>query len=752
MRIKRKLSILLSICMILTLWSGTALAEETKKGPASFSDLSDHWAEKAILQAADQGIVGGYPDGTFRPEQQIKREEFFTLLSNILTEKPDTSKTTLEFSDVVTGEWYIAVIKTAVAGGMTSGYPDGTFGIGKSMTREEAAQVAASVIPKETSGGGLGVESVKDESQISDWAYDAVDLMFRKGYMKGDPEGNFRPSAPVTRAEATQILLQISENESIICSTAQEQVDYQQMLADLKYGCASKHLATTATGEMDTSDESLAALPKGVFKKGSGTVSDPYLVNTQEQLNHIREHNAADVYFQLDADITITGDFATEKPAATDALADWRLGNWTPLGSAAGTPFTAHLDGNGHTIRGLEINSTGAANPATGEAISKKNLKSAATGFIGYLAEGGSVTDLSIDKSTLVNGGNYTGAVAGYSSGTIKGCTVGDATEVKGESRSGGIAGYTEGLLEDCENAAMVKAANDAAGGIVGEYAVLSGELKNCVNTGTVKGGLRVGGIAGIMNSNSGGVTAVNCTNKGTISASQGLAGGIVGDNANGRGVVTKCVNEGEVSGNNSGGLVGRNTGNVTLCRNEGIVTGDSYIGGIVGFQTDDKTVISECINNGKIQGGSGSSNVGGLAGESSTTIVNCYNTGAVSGGGNVGGAAGKNSGKLMESYNVGTVDGDTAVGGMAGSSSGVITNCYWMQDTAEAGIGLKGGTGTDRLYMVTEESLRGEKTVRTINGQEDVLNALNEGNTENPRWKYGSGSYDYPILVNLEK
>ena len=137
-----------------------------------------------------------------------------------MTTVPDTTNTRITFRDVVDYEWYVPTIKTAVAAGITSGYGDGTFGIGMMISRQEAAKVAGSVIPATNLDYSKGVASALDKDQIADWAYDYVDLMFKKGYMKGDTEGNFRPTTALTRAEAATILLNIKKNETVIAGNA----------------------------------------------------------------------------------------------------------------------------------------------------------------------------------------------------------------------------------------------------------------------------------------------------------------------------------------------------------------------------------------------------------------------------------------------------------------------------------------------------------------------------------------------------
>ena len=99
MSFKKGLSLILTFTMVLTIGFSASYAESsvgsveaattgsvaTTTG-AAFTDISGHWAEDIIKEAASLHIVGGYPEGTYLPDNLIKREEFLKLLSNILTE------------------------------------------------------------------------------------------------------------------------------------------------------------------------------------------------------------------------------------------------------------------------------------------------------------------------------------------------------------------------------------------------------------------------------------------------------------------------------------------------------------------------------------------------------------------------------------------------------------------------------------------------------------------------------------------
>ncbi len=218
-------------------------------------------------------------------------------------------------------------------------------------------------------------------------------------------------------------------------------------------------------------------------------------------------------------------------------------------------------------------------------------------------------------------------------------------------------------------------------------YVDTGGTVKDLTVSGTVSGGMFVGGIAGQNNGN-----VINCAFSGSVSGSDHV-GGVVGYNNSS---VENCYNTGEVSGPDSvigsyvGGVVGQNRGRVKNCYNTGTVTGtDDSVGGVVGYNNGDISAsasVTNCYNTGKVSG----NQVGGVVGwnSSSGTVTNCYNTGAVSGGEDVGGVVGYNGGNVENCYNTSSVKSDWYVGGVVGLNDGTVTGCYFLKGTAEKGIG----------------------------------------------------------------
>lgn len=82
-----------------------------------FSDITIHWAEKAINSAADKGWVHGYPDGTYKPNQYITRAEFMALVNNVLNRKVHLEQilpNSRKFPDLVVGTWYYETVQEAI--------------------------------------------------------------------------------------------------------------------------------------------------------------------------------------------------------------------------------------------------------------------------------------------------------------------------------------------------------------------------------------------------------------------------------------------------------------------------------------------------------------------------------------------------------------------------------------------------------------------------------------------------------------
>ena len=134
---------------------------------------SDAWYNTAVSAMTKAGIVDGYPDGTFRPDAPITRAEMAKIIS--LFAKLDKSES--RFSDIA-GHWAEAYIRLAAGNGWIAGYPDGTFGPQRNITRAETATMINRVldrVPSEESHLlSRGVMQIWPDANPGDWFYLAM--------------------------------------------------------------------------------------------------------------------------------------------------------------------------------------------------------------------------------------------------------------------------------------------------------------------------------------------------------------------------------------------------------------------------------------------------------------------------------------------------------------------------------------------------------------------------------------------------
>ncbi|MDD6215124.1 MAG: S-layer homology domain-containing protein [Firmicutes bacterium] len=173
-----------------------------------FNDVPDtYWAKTYIEYLAYNEIMIGDGKQYFRPSDNITREEFVSLLVKVMKFEPATSKST-EFSDVYDEQWYFPSINTAVANKICSGMEDGIFGIGRTITRQDAvtmiynAKNAKEILLKKQETD----INYTDSSDFAEYAFDIIYDISKTGIIKGYGDGTFRPNDSLTRAEAAKMM------------------------------------------------------------------------------------------------------------------------------------------------------------------------------------------------------------------------------------------------------------------------------------------------------------------------------------------------------------------------------------------------------------------------------------------------------------------------------------------------------------------------------------------------------------------
>ena len=166
------------------------------------ADIAGHWAAGSITKLVNSKAITGYPDNTFRPDNNISRAEFATILVKVFKLSAKDGKV---FGDTQK-HWAKDSISTAQAYGIINGYSEWSFGPDDNITREQMAVMivkAAQLKPAEST------KNFSDKAQISSWAKAAIDTAVANGIMSGYPDNTFKPLATATRAEAATIFANI---------------------------------------------------------------------------------------------------------------------------------------------------------------------------------------------------------------------------------------------------------------------------------------------------------------------------------------------------------------------------------------------------------------------------------------------------------------------------------------------------------------------------------------------------------------
>ncbi|MDD4189427.1 MAG: S-layer homology domain-containing protein, partial [Eubacteriales bacterium] len=176
--------------------------EELPPGVSPFSDIGSHWASESIIMLNVQGVILGYPDGSFKPDHPITRAEFITMLARALEYDLDSG---IAFDDTE-GHWARDYITAARNRNIISGYNDNDneFGPDQMITREEMLKIISLALglPEEDSGSGF-----TDEADFSEWARKYAAAAKTNGIIRGYPDGSFKPKAYLTRAEAAIVIV-----------------------------------------------------------------------------------------------------------------------------------------------------------------------------------------------------------------------------------------------------------------------------------------------------------------------------------------------------------------------------------------------------------------------------------------------------------------------------------------------------------------------------------------------------------------
>lgn len=178
-----------------------------------FSDVAaDAWYAEYINYVAENGLMNGYEDGRFGPNDKTTRAQIVTVLYRMEGEPAVSSSSS--FKDVSAGgQYYSAAVAWASRNDIVNGYEDGRFGPNDNVTREQIAAILyryAAYKEYDTTLAG-NIASFSDAAKVSSWANSAIAWAVGEGLINGD-NGALKPQGNATRAEIATLLTRFAQN------------------------------------------------------------------------------------------------------------------------------------------------------------------------------------------------------------------------------------------------------------------------------------------------------------------------------------------------------------------------------------------------------------------------------------------------------------------------------------------------------------------------------------------------------------
>ncbi|WP_146762326.1 DUF4838 domain-containing protein [Paenibacillus contaminans] len=191
------------------------------KNAIAFRDTANHWAEATVQDIGSRMIINGIGNQLFDPDRDITRAEFVAIVVRGLGIKPENAASA--FSDVKSIDWYAGAIHTAVSYGLIDGFEDGTFRPNDSITREQAMMVLARAMSitnlKAKLHSKAPAEMLKiyqDADAVAQWAKISIAECIEAGIVSGRSSTLLAPKEFMTRAEVATIIHKLLQKSEMI--------------------------------------------------------------------------------------------------------------------------------------------------------------------------------------------------------------------------------------------------------------------------------------------------------------------------------------------------------------------------------------------------------------------------------------------------------------------------------------------------------------------------------------------------------
>ncbi|ALS25048.1 S-layer homology domain-containing protein [Paenibacillus naphthalenovorans] len=189
--------------------------------PLEFDDVANHWAKDAVNDMGSRMVIEGIGNGLFDPDRDITRAEFAAIIVRALGLKLQSG--TSFFSDVKESDWYSSAVRTAYAYHLVGGFEDGTFRPNDMITREQAMVILSKAMTITNLKARLPVQTADvtlhtfgDAAEVSAWAQSSVADSVQAGIVSGRSGTALAPKDYMTRAEVATIIQRLLQKSGLI--------------------------------------------------------------------------------------------------------------------------------------------------------------------------------------------------------------------------------------------------------------------------------------------------------------------------------------------------------------------------------------------------------------------------------------------------------------------------------------------------------------------------------------------------------
>ena len=202
---KKKISTMALVAVL-----ATAAATTPVYASIQYPDINGHWSKNIVEKWAEANVVSGYPDGTFKPNDNITRAEFGVWVYKLFGYQPSSKDS--KFADV-NGHWAKSIIDSLVEHGVIVNSEYGNnYGPDTKITRMEMIRMMVRAIEKQgETSGAVGATKFVDNASIAQKDTGFINVAAKYDIITGYPDGTLKPYAKSTRAEGAAMLVKLQK-------------------------------------------------------------------------------------------------------------------------------------------------------------------------------------------------------------------------------------------------------------------------------------------------------------------------------------------------------------------------------------------------------------------------------------------------------------------------------------------------------------------------------------------------------------